>query len=78
MAETPLLSCSKTRGLPGLPPLPTAVADNPSDLYQVKSGSWLFVVVVVVVFLEGCRTWQNKHLKYHTNKFSNHNSCLVV
>ncbi|XP_033631251.1 dynein heavy chain 3, axonemal-like [Asterias rubens] len=32
---TPLLSCSQTRGLPGLPPLPQDVAKNPSDLYQI-------------------------------------------
>jgi len=31
---TPLQSCSKTRGLPGLPPLPQAIKE-PSDLYKV-------------------------------------------
>ncbi|XP_033109913.1 dynein heavy chain 3, axonemal-like [Anneissia japonica] len=34
-AETPLLSCSKTRGLPGIPPLPPEGAKDPSDLYQI-------------------------------------------
>lgn len=32
--ETPVQSCSKTRGLPGLPPLPGHV-EEPSDLYKV-------------------------------------------
>ncbi|XP_070580768.1 dynein axonemal heavy chain 3-like [Ptychodera flava] len=34
-AETPIQSCSQTRGLPGLPPLPTSAADDPSNLYQI-------------------------------------------
>ncbi|XP_077979573.1 dynein axonemal heavy chain 3-like isoform X2 [Glandiceps talaboti] len=34
-AETPIQSCSQTRGLPGLPPLPTMSADDPSHLYQI-------------------------------------------
>ncbi|XP_061175178.1 dynein axonemal heavy chain 3-like [Saccostrea echinata] len=32
--ETPIQSCSKTRGLPGLPPLPGHV-EEPSDLYKI-------------------------------------------
>ncbi|XP_041362756.1 dynein heavy chain 3, axonemal-like isoform X2 [Gigantopelta aegis] len=32
--ETPMFSCSKTRGLPGLPPLPSSVTES-SDLYQI-------------------------------------------
>ncbi|XP_072168572.1 dynein axonemal heavy chain 3-like [Diadema setosum] len=35
LTHTPMLSCSQTRGLPGLPPLPSEVADKPSDLYQI-------------------------------------------
>uniref|UniRef100_X1ZK09 Uncharacterized protein n=2 Tax=Capitella teleta TaxID=283909 RepID=X1ZK09_CAPTE len=49
--ETPLYSCSKTKGLPGLPPLPSSSDRDPSHLYQVvlrhsehppimKSTSW--------------------------------------
>lgn len=34
VCETPIQSCSKTRGLPGLPPLPSTDS-HPSDLYQV-------------------------------------------
>ncbi|KAK3579501.1 hypothetical protein CHS0354_028323 [Potamilus streckersoni] len=32
--ETPIQSCSKTRGLPGLPPLPTSTKE-PSELYKI-------------------------------------------
>ncbi|XP_033740540.1 dynein heavy chain 3, axonemal-like isoform X1 [Pecten maximus] len=32
--ETPVQSCSKTRGLPGLPPLPSTMKE-PSDLYKI-------------------------------------------
>eukprot|EP00057_Strongylocentrotus_purpuratus_P008145 XP_011662619.1 PREDICTED: uncharacterized protein LOC105437570 [Strongylocentrotus purpuratus] len=35
MTQTPMLSCSQTRGLPGLPPLPAEGVDQPSDLYQI-------------------------------------------
>eukprot|EP00794_Sanderia_malayensis_P008808 gene8808-9750_t len=31
----PIYNCSKTKGLPGLPPLPTAHKDDPSDLYRI-------------------------------------------
>ncbi|XP_046326217.1 dynein axonemal heavy chain 3-like [Haliotis rufescens] len=34
VCETPIQSCSKTRGLPGLPPLPSTDS-HPSDLYQI-------------------------------------------
>nr|XP_006820578.1 PREDICTED: dynein heavy chain 3, axonemal-like [Saccoglossus kowalevskii] len=33
--ETPIKSCSQTRGLPGLPPLPSTLTEEPSDLYQI-------------------------------------------
>ncbi|KAL8573170.1 Dynein heavy chain 3, axonemal [Nucella lapillus] len=35
MVATPQFSCSKTRGLPGLPPLPAVASKEPSDLYQI-------------------------------------------
>ncbi|XP_064624417.1 dynein axonemal heavy chain 3-like [Lineus longissimus] len=35
MTEAQVFSCSKTRGLPGLPPLPTIESKDPSDLYQI-------------------------------------------
>ncbi|KAK7111861.1 dynein axonemal heavy chain 3-like isoform X2 [Littorina saxatilis] len=35
LVETPEQSCSKTRGLPGLPPLPAVASKEPSDLYQI-------------------------------------------
>lgn len=34
-ADTPIFSCSRTRGLPGLPPLPAAHSEEPSELYQL-------------------------------------------
>lgn len=37
MMETPFQSCSKSKGLPGLPPLPALAANDPSDLYQVNN-----------------------------------------
>ncbi|KAI8512360.1 Dynein heavy chain 3, axonemal, partial [Branchiostoma belcheri] len=35
MNESPIHNSSITRGLPGLPPLPTPAANEPSELYQV-------------------------------------------
>lgn len=35
LTETPLQSCSQTRGLPGLPPLPDSDREA-SNLYQVS------------------------------------------
>lgn len=35
-SRNPIFSCSQTRGLPGLPPLPPS-HEEPSDLYQVCS-----------------------------------------
>ena len=32
---TPTMSCSKTRGLPGLPPIPTGEMKEQSALYEV-------------------------------------------
>ena len=56
--ETPLQSCSKTRGLPGLPPLPGAVKE-PSDLYKVY---FLFIISCLWSWI--CRIIRNYHYLY--------------
>lgn len=65
--ETPIQSCSKTRGLPGLPPLPGHV-EEPSDLYKVHYYIIGFSLSVIIIHIEKC-------IKY---KEMNHKSVQLI
>ena len=62
--ESPLQSSSKTRGLPGLPPLPSDKKDEPSELYQVFYFNNGIVWFQYFNFFQSLHKWDNENCEF--------------